>query len=140
MKRKILISTFLLFGLLSFSQKGDEKVEYLLKGKLINGFDGLTPLCGVLAWATVTEFEIIEFSDKEYVGEKIPIIFTCPNSYHKNLFKVGGIYHMVLTQNEDLKKWTFRNDKADILSKYDIKNEYWFVETKKTAGNNGYNP
>lgn len=131
MKSKILIFIILLYGFTSIAQTRDGKGEYILKGKLVNGFDGLTPLCGVLAWATVTEFEIIEFSDPKYIGEKIPVIFTCPNSYHTNLFKVGEIYELILTKKGDLEKWTFRDGKADILSKYDVKNEYWFVEAKK---------
>ncbi|MGN7514681.1 MAG: hypothetical protein ACTHOM_09905 [Allomuricauda sp.] len=128
MKSKVVILVILLIGFTSSAQSEIEESDYILKGKLINGFDGITPLCGVFAWATIVEFEIIEFSDSKYTGKEIPIIFACPNSNHSNLFKVGNIYNIILTKKKDLSNWTFREEKLEILSKYDLSNEYWFVE------------
>ena len=110
--------------------------EYLLKGHLITDFDRLTPLCGALAWATVAEFEIIEFTDGKYSHKKIPVIFTCPNSYHRDLFKVGRAYELIVsTDKYDFSKWVFLEDKKKILSKFDLKKEYWFVDTKRSRKN-----
>ena len=144
MKNIVLIFIILFCGLKSYAQTDPKKAaEYNLKGKLITGFDGLTPLCGILAWATVVEFEIIEFTDTKYVGKKIPVVFTCPGSYHRDLFKVGNTYELILSTDKfDSSEWTFLEDRQEILYKFDLEKEYFFVDTKrsrksKTAGNNG---
>lgn len=137
MKSTIIIFIILFSGLMSNAQSDSKKeAEYILKGKLITEFDRFTPLCGVLAWATVVEFEIVEFTDKSFLGKKIPVIFTCPNSHHRDLFKVGKTYELILnTDKFDSSKWTFLEGKKEILSKSDLKKEYLFVETKGSRKN-----
>lgn len=106
--------------------------EYLLKGKLVSGFDKVTPLCGILAWATVVEFEIIEFSDFAYVKKRIPVIFRCPNRKMSRQFKRGKKYELILTDdNLTENEWTMLESNKDILTKYEMNKKYWFVEKKK---------
>ncbi|MCK7590931.1 hypothetical protein M0G43_10140 [Subsaxibacter sp. CAU 1640] len=134
MKSGIIILTILLCGLTqNFQSDSKKETKYILKGKLINGFDGLTPLCGISAWATVLEFEIIEFSDSEYIDKTIPIIFTCPNSKSNKQFKVGKTYELILTDKNPSKfEWTMLESKREILNQYELNKEYWFVENKNS--------
>lgn len=133
MKSGIIILTILFCGLTqNFQTDSKNETKYILKGKLLNGFDGLTPLCGTLAWATVVEFEIIEFSDSEYIKKRIPIIFTCPNSNNSKQFEVGKTYELILTDKNPAKfEWTMLESRKEILNKYELNKNYWFVENKK---------
>lgn len=119
MKNGIIILTTLFFGLVLNAQTDSiNGKEYILKGKLVNGFDGLTPLCGILAWSTVVEFEIIEFSDSKYSQKLIPVIFTCPNSSFTNQFVEGKTYELVLKENFlNESDWTMLDSKKEIVKK-----------------------
>ena len=132
MKTGIIILTTLFCGLILNAQTDSIKgKEYILKGKLVNGFDGLTPLCGILAWATVVEFEIIEFSDSEYSKKLIPVIFTCPNSNFTNKFMEGKTYELILKENySNESDWTMLDSKKEILDKYELKKKYWYIKNK----------
>jgi hypothetical protein len=132
MKTGIIILTTLFCGLILNAQTDSIKgKEYILKGKLVNGFDGLTPLCGILAWATVVEFEIIEFSDSEYSKKLIPVIFTCPNSSFTNKFMEGKTYELILKENySNESDWTMLDSKKEILDKYELKKKYWYIKNK----------
>ena len=133
MKSGIIILTILICGLTqNFQTDSKKETKYVLKGKLLNEFDGLTPLCGIVAWATVVEFEIIEFSDSEYLKKRIPIIFTCPSSNNNKQFEVGKTYELILTDKNPAEfEWTMLESKKEILNKYELKKKYWFVEKKK---------
>lgn len=130
MKNVITISILILFGFFNIqNQTFAGKSSYTLKGKLINEFDNTTPYCGIIAFATVVEFEIIDFSDKEYLPKKIPVIFTCPASIDKSQYRLGEIYEFILTdENPALFEWSFLESKEDILNRYDLNKKYWFVK------------
>jgi hypothetical protein len=103
--------------------------QYALKGKIINRVT-LPPGCGIMAWATVVELEIISFSDSSYTDKKIGVIFTCPREYGSSFFKVGNSCDIqVADQNQAAFNWTFNN--AAVLKKY--KTAYWpyVLEAKK---------
>ena len=127
MKNRIIIIVLLLCGLTLNAQTDSKNgTEYKLKGKLINGFDGLTPSCGILAWVTVVEFEILDFSYPEYKNKRIPVIFTCPNSKMSKSFKVGEIYELTLTDQNPAKfEWTMYESTKKILNSYK-NNKYWY--------------
>ena len=134
MKNRIIIILTLLFCGINLNAQKDstQKKLYTLKGKLVTGFDKLTPECGMLAWATIVEFEVIEFSDSEYSKKKIPIIFTCPDSNITEEFVVGKIYDLILTdKNQSDFEYTMLESKQDILTKYKLNKEYWFIEKKE---------
>ena len=134
MKNRIIIILTLLFCGITLNAQTDSTQTklYTLKGKLVTEFDNLTPECGILAWATIVEFEVIDLSDSEYSKKKIPIIFTCPSSNITKEFKVGEIYELILTdKNQSDFEYTMLESQQDILTKYKLNKEYWFIEKKE---------
>lgn len=100
-----------------------------MKGKLI-GEISLPPYCGTKAWGVVAEFEIMEFSDKNYTSEIIAVIFTCPEFYGKGFFKVGDLYQMnVADENQASFGWTILN--KSLLDKYGLEKELYVIEAEK---------
>ena len=100
-----------------------------MKGKLISKVLE-TPLCGILAWGAIAEFEILEFSDIRYSKNRIPIILTCPASYSKSL-KVGKVYDLnVVDENQADFEWSLWESDEKKLNDYNLENKYWFLDFK----------
>lgn len=130
MKKLLTILVLILAITSAFAQKDSVKGnQFELKGKLI-GEVSLPPVCGTIAWGMVVEFEIIEFSDKSYSSETIPVIFTCPEFYGKQFFKVGNTYQItVADQNQASFGWTIPN--ISVLDKYQYKEHLYVIDAKK---------
>ncbi|MFD2541065.1 hypothetical protein ACFSSB_01930 [Lacinutrix gracilariae] len=133
MKNLIIIISLFLFSLNSDSQVDIKlKNDYLLKGKLITKIDKLIPQCGILAWATIVEFEVIYFSDSSYSEKIIPVVIACPNPYKTGLYEIGNTYELVLSSNKwDISEWVFFESSKELLTKYDMKKHYWFSKLIK---------
>jgi len=100
--------------------------QFELKGKIINEI-ALTPHCGYLAFGTVIEFEIIEFSDSNYKQDSIAVVFTCPEFYEDGFFEVGKTYTItVADENQADFGWTIPNE--SILSKYKLDKKLWVIK------------
>ena len=103
--------------------------QYYLQGKIINEV-ALTPHCGTIAWGTIVELEIQQFSDSSYHRKKIGVIFTCPEFYKNNFFQVGKTYDIkVADKNPASFDWAIPNKK--LLDKYNLKFNLWVIDAKK---------
>lgn len=103
--------------------------QFELKGKLTSE-ESIKTACGSKAFASVYEFEIIEFSDSNYTQESIGIIFTCPEFYDDDFFELGRIYSIkVSDENQANFSWSILN--SYLLGKYSAKKDYWVVEADK---------
>lgn len=103
--------------------------QFELQGKLINEIT-LTPHCGIIAWGTVMEFEIIEFSDSSYKRNSIGVIFTCPEFYKDIFFELSEIYKITITdENLTNIEWAIPNELR--LTKYQLKKRLWVVAAEK---------
>ncbi|WP_035846441.1 hypothetical protein [Crocinitomix catalasitica] len=121
----------LLFGLIhivGIAQNDTvEIVSYELKGKLINEVN-LPPHCGYFLFATVFEFEIIEYSDSNYMYKSIGVHFTCPEFNKKNFFEVGSIYKIrIVDEAASVDHIT----NVSVLEKYDLAQNLWAEKVKK---------
>lgn len=130
MKRIIIILSLILIASIGFAQtEAIRGNQFELTGKIIKEI-GYSPHCGSIAWATVIEFEIIEFSDRNYKQTSIPIIFTCPEFYGEEFFELGKTYTMTLTdENQADFSWAILND--SILTKYPLDKKLWVLKTEK---------
>jgi len=120
------LGTLLAFGQTDKAVRGQ---QFKLKGKIINEVS-LTPDCGTIAWGTIIEFEIIEFSDSDYKSNVIGVIVTCPEFYKANFFQVGQTYTMTLAdENQADFGWTIPNEST--LDKYKWKKRLWMVKADR---------
>ena len=119
-----------LSGLLTFGQTDSVRGrQFQMKGKIISDIS-LTPHCGTIAWGTVIELEIIEFSDSDYKSNTVGVIVTCPEFYKDRFFQVGETYTMtVADENQADFGWTIPNE--SILEKYKLKKKLWVVKADK---------
>jgi len=130
MIKTITLIFFLFTTLIGFTQKDSfSNKEYKFKGRIINEIT-LTPHCGYMAFGTVIEFEIIEFSNSEYNSDTIGVIFTCPEFYKKNFFKVGEIYSLTLKEKNQA-TFTYSVPNINLLKKYNLDNYLLVVKAKK---------
>ena len=118
------------FSVIGFGQtdsiRGD---KFELKGKIINEIS-LTPHCGYIAFGTVIEFQILEFSDSSYKQDSIGVIFTCPEFYKDGFFEVGKTYSITIAdENQADFGWTILNE--SILSKYKLDKKLWVINADK---------
>ena len=103
--------------------------QFELKGKIIKEIS-LTPHCGIVAWGTVIEFEIIEFSNSNYILDSICVIFTCPEFYDDGFFEVGKTYTItVADENQADFGWSIPNE--SILTKYKLDKRLWVIKADK---------
>jgi len=130
MKRIITILTLIFMSAIGFAQTDSIRGnQFALKGKIINEIS-LTPHCGTIAWGTVIEFEIIEFSDSDYKLDSIGVIFTCPEFYDDGFFEVGKTYTItVADKNQADFGWTIPNE--SILTKYKLDKKLWVIKADK---------
>lgn len=93
MKNVLSIIAFLLSAISIFAKSDSIRGQlFQLTGKMINEIS-MPPDCGLVAWGTVVEFQIIEFSDTSYKQDSIGVIFTCPEFYGDDFFEIGMTYH-----------------------------------------------
>lgn len=125
-----LTTTLILLTSVTFAQTDSIRGrQFQLKGKLINEIS-LPPHCGTIAFATVIEFEIIEFSDSDYKSNTVGVIFTCPEFYKDNFFQVGATYIMtVADENQADFGWAILNESK--LEKYKLNKKLWVVKAAK---------
>ncbi len=130
MKRVIIILILMFMSMAGFGQVGSVRGnQFELKGKIINKISE-TPHCGIIAWGTVIEFEIIKFSDTTYKRDSIGVIFTCPEFYKDGFFEVGKIYTMIIAdENQADFGWTIPNE--SILTKYKLDKKLWVIKVDK---------
>jgi len=130
MKRIISMLTLIFITAIGFGQidsiRGN---QFELKGKIVNEIS-LTPHCGTIAWGTVIEFEIIEFSDSNYKLDSLGVIFTCPEFYKDGFFEVGKTYTIIVAdKNQADFGWTIPNE--SILTKYKLDRKLWVIKADK---------
>ncbi|WP_430413189.1 hypothetical protein [Kordia sp.] len=130
MKKIIFILTLICISTIGFSQTDSIKGnQFELTGKIINEIS-LTPHCGNFAFGTVVEFEIIEFSDSNYKGSSIGVIFTCPEFYKSGFFEIGKTYTITIAdENQADFSWIIPNEY--ILNKYKLDKKLWVIEANK---------
>jgi hypothetical protein len=130
MKGIITLLTLIFTATIGFAQTDSiQGNQYELKGKIINEI-ALTPHCGTIAWGTVIEFEIIEFSKSDYTLDAIGVIFTCPEFQGDGFFEVGKIYTLtVLDENQAGFSWSIPNE--SLLEKYDLDKKLWAIGVEK---------
>ena len=103
--------------------------QFVLKGKLINEVL-LPPGCGTIAWGTVIELEVMEYSDSNYEMERIGVIVPCPDFYKNRFFKVGKTYKILLA-DENQSDFDFSIPNESILSKYKLMKKLWVIQMEK---------
>lgn len=130
MKTIITVLTLILISTMSFGQTDSIRGNlFELKGKIINEIS-LPPDCGTIAWGTVIEFEIIEFSDSNYKLDSIGVVFNCPEFYGNGFFEIEKTYIITVTdENQADFSWTILN--ASILEKYNIDKTLWVIKADK---------
>jgi hypothetical protein len=130
MKQLFPILVFLLIGFSSYSQT-DSIVgkKFQLTGRIIEKVQ-MTPHCGIIAWGTVIEFQIIDLVGLTYPNKNIGVIVTCPEFYKDNFFERGKTYQVVFSdKNQAGFGWTIPN--KELLSKNSIPFEPYVVSIKK---------
>ena len=129
MKNTLLILTFIITSLIGFAQTDLINGSYELKGKIINHIS-LPPDCGYVAWGTVIEFEIIQFTNPNYKSKSIGVIFRCPESYGDDFFEIGKTYTMSVVENSQTNfSWNIPN--KSILKKYNLNKELIVFKAEK---------
>lgn len=130
-KRSFLIVLLFLFfaPMVVFGQDSAEGNQYQLKGNIIRTVRK-APHCGVMAWATVVEFEIITYSDSSYTKDSIGVIVRCPEFYKKGFFVVGDTYQVsLIDQNTANFSWSMLNEAS--LDKYDLKKPLYVTSIER---------
>lgn len=130
MKRIVTILILMFFFVIVFGQSDSIRGnQFELKGKIINEIS-LTPHCGYIAFGTVIEFEIIEFSAPNYLLDSIGVIFTCPDFFEDGFFEVGKTYIItVADENQADFGWSIPNE--SILTKYKLDKNLWVIKADK---------
>ena len=130
MKQAINIFFWLITGITAYGQTDTVRgKQFQLTGR-IAGKVQLTPGCGIIAWGTVVEFEIIELSGMTYTKKNIGIIITCPEFYKKGFFEKGKTYQVVFSdKNQANFGWVIPN--KDLLKKNGILFDPYAVSIKK---------
>ncbi len=92
----LLITICLTFGLQSFSQ--NDSTYYTLKVRLLKA-EANPPHCGVIAWALVQKFEILESNFKVLKPEhSVLLCEPCPEFLGNKYFMTNRIYEVKVTQ------------------------------------------
>lgn len=104
--------------------------QFQLTARMIKKLPFMT-YCGVLASASVVEFEIIKLVGISSVSNRIAIIITCPKQYYgENFFRVGRTYHIIFSdKNQADFGWMLTNSEA--LKNNILPFEPWAVSTKR---------
>ena len=86
-------------GIIANRQKDSTKIkneDIRLTGKSV-GEIHLMPPCGIFAWATVLEFEVINIIGLTYKNKNIEIIVGCPDMYGDGFFENGKLYQVTFS-------------------------------------------
>jgi hypothetical protein len=127
----ILIIQFCFIVLFTFHCKSDsdQPKQFFLKGKIVDPVQ-LTPGCGVIAWGTVIEFEVVTLVGINYTNKKIGIIVTCPGDYEDNFFEPGKLYEVVFSdENQADFEWAMFNE--ELLKVNGLSFDPYAIEVKK---------
>lgn len=134
MKNACLLLLCLLVSSWNFAQK--QKVrgkQFELTGTIIHEV-GLSPHCGIFAFATVIEFQIQSFSDPNYTNDSIAVIFTCPELYGADFFQKDAQYQITVADEDQADfGWMLVNQEA--LNKYTLPKKLWVLEAEKVKAN-----
>jgi hypothetical protein len=104
--------------------------QFQLTGRIIATVQ-LTPHCGILAWGTVVEFEVVELVGMSYLNKNLGIIITCPEFYKDISFEKGKTYQIVFSdKNQADFGWTIPN--REVLKKNGLSFEPFAISIKKT--------
>src|SRR6266545_2964160 len=116
MKQTFIIVLSLIVGLTAYSQSDSIRgKQFQLTGKIIEKVQ-MTPPCGIFAWGTVVEFEVINLAGMTYPNKSIGIIITCPEFYKEEFFEKGKTYEVVFSdKNQANFGWLIPN--KDLLKK-----------------------
>lgn len=103
--------------------------QFQLTGKIIGKVE-LPAHCGIIAWGTVIEFEVIELVGLSYSNKRIGIIITCPEFYGNKFFKPGKTYQIVFSdKNQANFEWVIPN--KELLKKNGISFDPYAVSVEK---------
>ena len=103
--------------------------QFQLKGRIVGEVE-LTAGCGIFAFATVLEFEVIKLKGMTYPNEYIGIVVTCPGDYDKNFFEKGKTYQVVFSdKNQADFDWLISNKQR--LEKNGLLFDPYAIEVKK---------
>ena len=129
MKQIFAIIIILLTGLVADGQKDSILgKQFQLTGR-IKAEVQRPPDCGIFAWGTVVEFEVIKLSGMKYAKKTIGIIITCPELYENISFVKGQTYQIVFSdKNQDPFEWLVPN--INLLKNYDLSFEPYAVSVK----------
>ncbi|MFT3705538.1 MAG: hypothetical protein QM802_24425 [Agriterribacter sp.] len=100
-----------------------------MTGKII-GKSEMPPHCGIVAFATVIEFEVIELTGMSYANKRIGIIVTCPEFYKDNFFEKEKTYQVVFSdKNQADFEWAIANEA--LLKKNKLSFKPYAITVKK---------
>jgi hypothetical protein len=131
MKQALTIILSLIIAVTTFSQTDSIRgKQFQLTGKIINKVQK-TPYCGVIAWGTVVEFEVINLVGMTYSNKSIGIVFTCPEKYSNDFLKKGKIFKVVFSdKNQADFGWTIPN--IDLLLKNGLSFVPYLISVRET--------
>jgi len=121
---------FLLTAFTAFSQEDSIRGnKFHLTGKLKDKIK-MPPHCGIIAWATVIEFDVLEISGMNYSNKSIGIIIPCPTIYADNFFEKGKTYSIVFSDNNQADfGWAIVN--KDLLKKNGLSYDPYAILVEK---------
>lgn len=128
--KQLLWATLVMVSSNAFGQTDTATANwYHLTGRICSKVE-LTPHCGIFAFATVIELDIVYYSDTSYHGRRIAVIVTCPEMYKSGFFGKGNLYEMkIVDRNLAGFGWMIPNEY--LIRKYKMKYEAWVAEAKQ---------
>ena len=126
--KKIILTFIFFLSCLSIHAQSARR-DYVLKAQLINFDQGAG--CGYLKLATVLDFKVISFSDKDYRLENVGIIIRCPELYGDEFFVIGKVYDLIIEVEEENEstdyQFNYSVQNMKNLEKYHFHKIYWAV-------------
>jgi hypothetical protein len=126
--RKILILIFSLF--LFFTGYGQTEEKVSISGKLYKQSE-FKSNCGIMAFATVMEFEVLNVYTDNFKKKNVLVIVPCAEVYGEKFFEIDKIYNLTLVKgNITNTDYILLDDpkRSSIIRK---ENEMWAIEIKK---------
>ncbi|HEX4957495.1 MAG TPA: hypothetical protein VFV46_04905 [Lacibacter sp.] len=129
MKKTLLIAFCIIISHISFCQKDSIRGQkFVLIGKILNQVKHKQK-CGVIAWATVVEFEIRKIAGMEYQNKTIGIISTCPEIY-EDILKPNTMYEVDFSDtNQANFSWVIL--KSELLKNNSLPFEPYLISLKR---------
>lgn len=109
---------FLALILVHSNTFANPRAVFTLKGKAISTFEGYEGCGGGFPNYGVKEFEIIDFSDSNYVEPTALVLFPCPGPWMNERYKIGSVYEFLVIPTKmsvpftDLSYETHKNRKT----------------------------